>query len=169
MAIAFTKVKLPFGWLGNMSPYRVLHDGKWWQTTEALFQALRFKPDCPDQIQTQIIKAAGPMNAKFVAKAWKHKMIVEPMSEQDVANMEMVLRLKLKQHPELCKWLLATGNEEIIEDVTSRSSSGNHRFWGAALVDGNWVGTNTLGELWMKLRRELKEQEDAKAFVRGGE
>ena len=37
--IWFTKVDLPYGWLGNMAPYPVLHDGCRWLTTEALFQA----------------------------------------------------------------------------------------------------------------------------------
>ena len=36
--IAFTKVALPFGWLGNMAPYPVTYGGKAWRTTEALFQ-----------------------------------------------------------------------------------------------------------------------------------
>jgi predicted NAD-dependent protein-ADP-ribosyltransferase YbiA (DUF1768 family) len=39
--IWFTKVNLPYGWLGNMAPYPVLHDGCSWLTTEALFQAMR--------------------------------------------------------------------------------------------------------------------------------
>ena len=39
--IWFTKVNLPYGWLGNMAPYPVLHDGCRWLTTEALFQAMR--------------------------------------------------------------------------------------------------------------------------------
>ena len=41
-SISFTKVSLPFGWLGNMSPFPILYEGKEWKTTEALFQALRF-------------------------------------------------------------------------------------------------------------------------------
>ena len=40
--IAFTKVKLPYGWLGNMSPYPIKFGDDTYLTTEALFQALRF-------------------------------------------------------------------------------------------------------------------------------
>jgi hypothetical protein len=43
MVIAFTKVRLPFGWLGNMNPFPLAHDGKVWPTAEHLFQALRFE------------------------------------------------------------------------------------------------------------------------------
>ena len=41
--IAFTRIDLPYGWLGNMSRHRVKHLDTWWETTEALFQALRLK------------------------------------------------------------------------------------------------------------------------------
>ena len=40
--IAFTSVNLPFGWLGNMSPYPLQHEGHPFLTAEALFQSLRF-------------------------------------------------------------------------------------------------------------------------------
>lgn len=36
--IAFTKVKSPYGWLGNMSPYPVHYQGRTYRTTEALFR-----------------------------------------------------------------------------------------------------------------------------------
>ena len=43
MAISFTKSKLPWGWLGNMSPFQIDAgaDGVW-RTAEAKFQADRF-------------------------------------------------------------------------------------------------------------------------------
>ena len=31
-------------------------------------------------------------------------------------------------------------------------------FWGAVLKDGEWMGENLLGKLWMKLREELKQK-----------
>jgi predicted NAD-dependent protein-ADP-ribosyltransferase YbiA (DUF1768 family) len=74
--------------------------------------------------------------------------------------MEAVLRLKLGQHPDLKGQLLATRDEEIIEDCTSRPR-GNALLWGAALRDGAWVGENRLGRLWMKLREELARDRKA--------
>lgn len=41
--VSFTKVSLPHGWLGNMSPYPINFGGVIWRTSEALFQSLRFK------------------------------------------------------------------------------------------------------------------------------
>ena len=154
MSIAFTKVVLPHGWLGNMASFPVKHDGKWWKTTEALFQALRY--DDPT-IKEEISAQPSPMGAKMKAKKFKAKMIVAPKSPQDLANMEMVLRLKLQHHKELVQQLLDTGNETIIEDCSSRPG-GSGKFWGAAWKDGQWVGENTLGKLWMKLRDELRDK-----------
>jgi ribA/ribD-fused uncharacterized protein len=152
MPIAFTKVDLPYGWLGNMAPFPVKYDGKWWLTTEALFQALRFDDDA---IKEEIRTIKSPMGVKMRAKREKDKRVVVPQSEQDLANMEMVLRLKLEQHPELKQKLLNTGDETIIEDCTKRPG-GSGKFWGAVFNDGQWQGENTLGKLWMKLRDELK-------------
>jgi N-glycosidase YbiA len=153
MPITFTSVKLPHGWLGNMTPFPIKHGGKSWRTTEALFQALRFNDEA---IAEEIRAEHSPMAAKMIAKREKAKMVVVPQSEEDVANMAMVLRLKLEQHPELKQKLLDTGDEIIVEDCSKRPG-GSGTFWGAVLKDGEWVGENVLGKLWMRLREELKQ------------
>lgn len=156
--IAFTKVDLPYGWLGNMSPHRVKHLDRWWETTEALFQALRFDDET---VREEIRKATSPMTAKMKAKAKavRHLRRVQPASPEDLANMRLVLRLKLKYHPRLKAQLLATGDAEIIEDCSNRSASS----WGARRIDGQWVGENLLGKLWMELREELRREEQGPA------
>lgn len=155
--IGFTKTKLPYGWLGNMSPYPIQFGPDTYRTTEALFQALRFTDK---DIQNEIRENKSPMGAKFVMKANKDKITTEPHSKKDVINMEMCLRLKLSQHPELIDELLATGDLPIIEDVTARGDKGGNLFWGAMLVDGKWVGQNVLGNLWMNLRTSYKENKN---------
>jgi ribA/ribD-fused uncharacterized protein len=151
--IGFTKVVLPYGWLGNMSPFPLNFGGKEWRTSEALFQALRFKDE---SIQELIRAEKSPMSAKFVMKANKEHITTEPHSKKDVMNMKMCLRLKLEQHPQLVQELIDTGDKLIIEDVTARGDKGGNLFWGAMLVDGEWVGENMLGKLWMELRKELE-------------
>jgi ribA/ribD-fused uncharacterized protein len=147
--ITFTKVNLPYGFLGNMAPYQVNHLGKSWRTTEALFQALRFD----DEAVREAIRAErSPMAAKFVAKTNRDKMVVEPGSEQDLDNMRLVLRLKVQQHPSVRADLMATEDAVIIEDCTKRRAS----IWGMRYVGGAWVGDNFLGKLWMELREELR-------------
>ena len=151
--IAFTKVALPFGWLGNMAPYPVTYGGKAWRTTEALFQALRFEDE---SIREAIRQEKSPMAVKFIAQRHKSKMIVEPRSAADLDNMRLALRLKLQAHPALGRQLLATGAARLVEDC-SRRPHGSGLFWGAALREGRWVGENWLGRLWEELRAPLRE------------
>jgi len=149
--ISFTKVDLPYGWLGNMSRHRVKYDEMWWETTEALFQALRFDDQA---IREEIRKAKSPMTAKMKAKSKQHRALrrIEPASPADLENMRLVLRLKLKYHPKWKEMLLATGDAVIIEDCSVRSASP----WGCQKKDGEWVGENLLGKLWMELRDQLR-------------
>ena len=93
--ITFTKVKLDYGWLGNMSPYSISYEDKEWRTAESLFQALRFDDD---EIREMIRLERSPMGAKMKAKKYADKMVVEPMSDKDVGNMELIIRLKIEQH-----------------------------------------------------------------------
>lgn len=151
--IAFTKVALPFGWLGNMSPYPVTWEGKEWRTTEALFQALRFSDE---EIREKIREQKSPMAAKMVSKPFVDRRIVEVGSPQDIENMKLCIRLKLEQHPQLQAELLKTCDRLIVEDVTSRGARGTNLLWGAMLKDGEWQGQNVLGHLWMQARDELK-------------
>jgi len=152
--IAFTKSKLPFGWCGNMSPFPVEYNGKTWRTTEALFQALRFE----DETLIEEIRAEkSPMGAKLKAKRNVSKMIVKQLSEKDVENMKLCVKLKIEQHPEIKKQLIETGDAQIIEDVTRRGDKGSNLFWGAMLVGEEWIGKNVLGNVWMEARKELNE------------
>ncbi|MFN9113466.1 MAG: NADAR family protein [Bacteroidota bacterium] len=161
---SFTKVKLPYGWMGNMSPFPVLYQGKTWKTNEHLFQALRF---ADDEIREAIRLEPSPMGCKMKVKTIvkeltaanaMHKRTVEPLSAADVENMEMCVRLKIQQHPVLVEGLLRTRDLPIYEDVTSRGKRGSNLFWGALqLPDGSWEGQNKLGELWMKIRRKIRE------------
>ncbi len=147
--IAFTKVNAPYGWMGNMSPYAIKYNNKIWRTAEALFQSLRFDdPSIIDMLWQQ----SSPMAVKMKTKPLTDKMLFERGSEQDIANMKMVLKLKCEQHPNLALRLANTGDALIVEDVSNRRQS----IWGAKCVDGVWVGQNLLGKLWMELRREYK-------------
>ena len=149
--IFFTKVNLPFGWLGNMSPYPVVFNNQRWLTTEALFQALRFEDDA---IREEIRAQKSPMGAKMKAKAHKIKMVLTPMSSQDVENMKMCVKMKINQHSSLKSLLIATGERKIYEDIGNRRGA-RHLFWGAKNENGFWVGENKMGEIWMNQRLEL--------------
>jgi len=156
--IFIRKVNCPnTGWLSNMSPYRIVIGDIVWKTAEAYFQSLRFAPD--DSIREKIRMEKSPMGAKMVAKQNASRMMVEPMSEQDVENMRLTLRLRFKcnQIP-LEENLLLTGTRTIIEDCSGRRTDSG-AFWGAyELPNGLLFGQNKLGKLLMELRKELRER-----------
>jgi predicted NAD-dependent protein-ADP-ribosyltransferase YbiA (DUF1768 family) len=56
--IAFTKVDLPFGWLGNMSDFPIRYEGVLFKNSEMLFQFLRFSgfPEIQKEIFNHINK-----------------------------------------------------------------------------------------------------------------
>jgi len=154
MPILIGKVRETHGWLGNMSPHSIEVGERLFLTSEALFQCLRFDDA---EIIEEIAAQSSPMAAKMKAKKHKAEMIVEPMNDEDVDNMRLCLSLKLKQNPELLDELLATGDEPIIEDCTKRPNRSG-LFWGMALKNGEWVGENTLGKLWMELRNKVRAE-----------
>ena len=153
--IAFTKVRLAHGWLGNMAPFPLQADGRLWRTSEALFQARRFA----DAGAVDAIHGApSPMQAKMIAKEHASKMVIKPRTAVDVDNMRRVLRLKIDQHPQLKAMLLET-HGRIIEDCSARPSA---IFWGARRTSTGWEGQNMLGVLWMELREQLRQEFSAR-------
>ena len=147
--ISFSKVALPYGWLGNMAPYPIIYEGKRWRTIEALFQSLRFTDE---NIIEAIRNEKSPMGAKMKAKSFKSSYSISPLSQQDIENMKLCLQLKFSQHSDLRNKLLKTGEHTIIEDIGSRRVA-RHEFWGAYKNEKNeWVGNNLMGKLLMELR-----------------
>lgn len=151
--ISFTKVALEYGWMGNMSPHPVVHNGLTYRTSEALFHALRLPEG--HEGREKIREQKSPMAAKMVSKTLKDEYVVEPWSAEDVTNMIFCVKLKMEQHPELMSWLLATGDAMIYEDVSSRDR-GSGSFWGASKTSGEWVGENILGQILMEVRDERR-------------
>jgi ribA/ribD-fused uncharacterized protein len=135
-----------------MSPHPIVYNNKKFLTAEALFQSMRFSDE---QIIEKIREQKSPMSAKMVAKANKSKMIITPLSDSDINNMNICLRLKIEQHPMLAQELKSTENKIIVEDVSKRKNKGSALFWGAAIVDGKLEGKNMLGQLWMDIRKTI--------------
>jgi len=160
--IVIKKVSEPGGWLSNMSPHPVVHAGlKWWHA-EALFQALRFADD-DAEAREAVREPKSPMKAKMVAKKFRERQVVVPLSDADVENMRLCIGLKLKAHVGLRDQLIATGDRLLVEDCTARGRRVNNLFWGAvrvpdagALLGYAWEGQNMLGQLWMEERAALQ-------------
>ena len=168
--LAFRKVKEPYGWLGNMAPYPVTAEGVSWRTNEALFQALRFSDP---EVREAIRRAKSPMQAKFVAKRYKDRQVIEPMGPEDCEHMRNCLQLKIESYPFLRTRLLQTEDALLYEDVSARvppaqavaaaqeesrlnGTKQRSLFWGALRVGDHLYGHNTLGRLWMELREACR-------------
>jgi predicted NAD-dependent protein-ADP-ribosyltransferase YbiA (DUF1768 family) len=157
--IAFTKVALPYGWLGNMSPHPVFYQGAKWPTTEHLFQALRITDP---KRREEIRQLPSPMGAKMKAKGMRNANKNTPgflnhqeLDNTDINNMKMMLNLKIAQHDVLLRNLINTRERLIVEDIGARPGE-RAGFWGARKIDGIWVGQNRLGTMWMDLRKEIE-------------
>ncbi len=165
MEIIIRKVKDQNGWLSCMSPHPVTQDGTTYKTCEALFQSLRFKGYT--EIQKEIQEQKSPMAAKMIAR--KNRALLNrgdlwDEDPSDIPLMKECLLLKLEQHPELKGKLLATGSETIIEDCTTHDRE-SARFWGMVFKDGQWIGKNVFGNLWMEIRDGLIKKQSTKREI----
>lgn len=130
----------------NFSSFQVKWRGKTWMTSEHAYQASRFmgRNKKPTVVE-KIFKARSADDAYKIAQKHKEKSF-EDYRDQDLMDMESILRAKLRQNPYVRHKLAQTGNRTIVEDSP---------------VDGFWgwgkdkKGRNELGKLWMKLRKEL--------------
>jgi len=157
--VTITKVKEPGGCFSLMSPHPVTYNGIEFRTAEALFQWLRFSAH-PD-VQKVIHEQKSPMGAKMKARLNRDLLNRGDKwdeSQDDISIMKMCLQLKIEQHPELKILLTDTGSATIIEDCTTHDRE-SARFWGAVKVGSKWVGENILGNLWMEVRKEMKDSE----------
>ncbi len=150
--ITYNKVNEENGWLSNMSAHSINYENKIWRTAEALFQAMRFNDETIKEI---IRNEKSPMGAKMKSKKHKNSYAIELRSAEDIENMKLCVKLKLEQHPDLKRRLLATGDNEIVEDIGKRNAP-NHLFWGKRNTNNGWIGTNTMGKIWMEFREQLK-------------
>lgn len=148
--VSFTKVALEYGWLGNMFRSPISEGGEIWLTSEALFQSKRF--DDP-MIKELIRNEKSPMRAKMKAKKNQDQMIIVPRSEEDVELMRKVVKMKFDQNPVLKSKLKELKGRVIVEDIGNRKGD-RHLFWGAKLVNDEWVGENWMGTILMDLRDE---------------
>ena len=103
----------------------------------------------------EIIMADTPKEAKDMGK---HVKIKNDWESKRLLYMWKGLGAKFTQNEYLKKYLLDTGDAELIED------SPYDPFWGRG-KDRN--GKNMMGKMLMELRKELKGEEDQNASQRG--
>ena len=150
-AVVFKKNNEAFGAFSIMSSaFPMLINGHRIRTSEALYQALKF-PDDPD-IQMEILEQASPMAVKYKARKYSDKARKD-WDLVKVQVMEWVVRAKVIQNlTMITDLLIQTGTKDIVE------SSNRDQFWGAKPInDEQLVGENQLGEILMRIRKEVIE------------
>ena len=135
----------------NFSAFAFVYDGIRFHTVEHAYQSYKFKDTAPE-IFNEIVNCFSSDEAKRIAHRNEDR-VVPNWDEIKVDLMEKFLRAKLDQNPFVKKKLLETKNYLICEDSPVDS------FWG---IGEDKKGRNELGKIWMKIRAELKEQEQIK-------
>lgn len=143
MAIMFYKVDDRYGCFSNFSKHGFELNGKYWLTSEHYFQARKF---VRSDIEEEVRLASTPMEAARIGRD-RNKPLRKDW--EDVKNdiMKKAVLEKFRTHKEIQDLLIATGDEELIEETT------DDYYWGCG-ADG--TGKNVLGKILMDVRSILK-------------
>lgn len=141
--IKFYRLKDPHGYMGNFYKARHFIYGKWWNTTEASYQAQK------TNVESEVLaiqQAEKPMQARNLGQKVSLRENWDMIKDRIMYDCVLA---KFLQHSDLRKQLMETGDEELVEDTKST----NDMYWGCG-TDG--TGRNELGKILMRIRQELK-------------
>ena len=142
--IKFYKVNNKYGCFSNFSNHGFELDGKYWKSSEHYFQAQKF---AGTPYAEEVRSAKTPMDA---AKKGHDRTI--PLRNdweliKKVIMKEAVLK-KFLAHSDIRDLLIATGDQEIVEETT------DDYYWGCGQ---NGTGGNALGKILMDVRGVLSK------------
>jgi len=128
----------------NFSLHGVELGGAYWPTVEHYFQAQKFEDAA---YRERIRRARTPKDAKELGRTRSLPILSDWDTKRDDVMLEAV-RKKFQTHAEVREQLLATGDEELIENAPSDF------YWGCGRTG---TGQNKLGKILMRVRGELRE------------
>src|SRR5690349_14902585 len=135
----------PYGCFSNFSAHGFELNGTWWPTSEHYYQAQKF---VGTPYAEQVRQARSPKEAANLGRQRTFPIRADWEQVKDEVMRQAVLR-KFETHADICAILLATGNEEIIENAPT------DYYWGCG-ADG--CGRNMLGQILMQIRQGLRER-----------
>ena len=144
MAIRFFSQSKTHSEFSNFAPFPIDLDGERWATSEHYYQAQKFTDA---ELQAKIRGAEKPAMTKAFADSHRDSMRPDWDTVKDEV-MYRAVRRKFELHASLRELLLATGDEDILEDAPNHDA-----YWGIGR-DGN--GQNKLGKIIERIRAELR-------------
>ena len=146
MPITFYSPHEAHGCFSNFSPHGVHLQGKWWPTTEHYFQAQKF---AGTDYEEQVRLAKTPKQAAEMGRDRSRPLRTDWEQVKDDVMRRAVLR-KFETHADIRETLLATGNEELVENAPGDT------YWGCGKTG---TGKNMLGKILMETRDILRKRE----------
>lgn len=144
MAIYFYKEFGDLGYLATYSQHGFIKDGIYWKTVEHYYQANKF---VEDEVRNLVINAETPKMASAIGRNRNYKIRDDWEQVKNEIMYDAVLA-KFLAHPNLAEKLIATGNEEIVEETVKES------YWGCGPKKD---GLNIYGKILCKVREDLKK------------
>ena len=137
------RFRLEYDYLSNFYPACVQVDGLEYLSSEAAFQAAK----CAKAEDRLLFAELNSNDSKRLG----HQVSVRSDWEAvRIEEMEKVVRAKFTQNPHLARFLVETGDAELIE-----GNSWHDTFWGVDLKTGE--GENHLGKILMALREDFQK------------
>lgn len=143
MTIKFYKTGDPHGHMSNYKRARFFIYGRWWGCVEAPYQAQK---TFVQSEQDEIWAAKTSNESRLLGQKVTFRPDWDKVKDQVMYECCLA---KYLQHHDLRTQLLATGDEELVEDSPVDS------YWGCG-KDGS--GKNMLGKVLMRIRTELKDE-----------
>ena len=148
--IRIHKIGEAWGIFSNFAHTPIVIDGIAFDTSERLFQLMKFKDEEP--IKVIYYKKGNP---KMTAKHWEKTHRREDWGKMIIDAMKYCLTKKYEQCEEFRQELENSKGKFIVEDQTSFRKK-TPDTWGVKLQGNNYVGPNLLGRLLMELRDKGK-------------
>jgi N-glycosidase YbiA len=133
----------PHSSLSNFHPVTIVIDGLEYHSTEHYYQAQKF---ADEESRNRIRTAPSPHEAARLGRQLRG--LRTGWDTDKITVMERALVAKFTQNDSCKRYLLSTGNRELVED------SRTDYFWGRGR---NHTGLNMLGQLLMKTRADLRK------------
>jgi ribA/ribD-fused uncharacterized protein len=135
-----------YAYLSNFWNCEVEYEGDLYPSSEHAFVAAK---TTDNNIRKKIISIDTPSKVKAFGRKIKLR---EDWEDVKIEEMYIIVKNKFERNPELLKKLIDTGGTLLVEGNTWKDT-----FWGQCPI-GN--GQNHLGKILMRVREELKEENE---------